>query len=336
MALLTRAAFGLLGVFAASGCANLLVEDHGAEANVRDFQAAWETIGCVYPYLSFKGIDWQGLYPEYRARAEKARGDEIYPILFDLLAELRDVHAGLTTLGGYYMPTYESPRALRDRRAFDPEVVRRYATSEFRMGGGRRFEYGLVGGNFGYLRLSTFAEGDWVREVDGALESLCETTRLILDVRHNDGGAGGNACYLVRGFLSEPLAPPPMYRQGEEVAQEPLRPRRVPWKFSSIAVLINGVSCSAAELFAEMMKQLPHVTLVGDTTAGGSGSPEYFRLPSGIKIRVPTTDLRRYDGLPFEWLGVSPDVRVPQTEADVRSGRDLQLESALAVLQGGT
>ena len=83
------------------------------------------------------------------------------------------------------------------------------------------------------------------------------------------------------------------------------------------------------------------MTAVGDTTGGGSAGgnsdpPEAvteFYLPSGKMIDVGTVDNRRYDGQPWEWLGIPPDIRVVQTEADINQGRDKQLEYAIDMLK---
>ena len=44
-------------------------------------------------------------------------------------------------------------------------------------------------------------------------------------------------------------------------------------------------------------------------------------------------DFGRYDGLPWEWLGIPPDIRVEQTETDILAGRDKQLEYAIEMLK---
>jgi C-terminal processing protease CtpA/Prc len=101
-------------------------------------------------------------------------------------------------------------------------------------------------------------------------------------------------------------------------------------------VLINGSTFSAGEFTTEILKQLPHVTAVGDTTGGGSvggGKESLYYLPSGKSIEIGFIDIRRYDGLPWEWLGIAPDIRVEQTEADALSGRDKQLEHAIDLLK---
>ena len=58
-----------------------------------------------------------------------------------------------------------------------------------------------------------------------------------------------------------------------------------------------------------------------------------FYLPSGKMICIGTIDLRRYDGLPWEWPGIPPDVRVVQTGADAEQGIDRQLEYAISLLE---
>ena len=99
-------------------------------------------------------------------------------------------------------------------------------------------------------------------------------------------------------------------------------------------VLINGGSFSEAERFAEIMKQIPSVTVVGETTGGGSaGGGDRFVLPNGATMSVGTYDFRRYDGIPWETVGVSPDVRVPQTPVHAAAGGDPQLEYALNLLR---
>jgi tricorn protease len=104
-----------------------------------------------------------------------------------------------------------------------------------------------------------------------------------------------------------------------------------------VVVLVNGAAISAGDIFTETMGRLPNVTLVGDTTGGTAcqDSDEVngdLRLPSGGLIHLPTRCALRYDGVPLELYGVPPDVRVTQTEADVRAGGDPQLERAIALL----
>jgi hypothetical protein len=316
-----------------SGCGDLIVGEPDRTDNVVDFEAAWSITKSVYPYFEFKGINWDSLHTVYRARAERSKGDEIFAVLFDLLAELRDGHVGLTTKGGYYVQTYQPPRTVRDRFAFDPLVVRKYFHQELKLAGDKNMEYEILSGNIGYVRISTFTAGGWIQEFHGVLSYLRNTKALIIDVRNNGGGSTNTSDVVVSRFLNSPLPYAPIYIKGQLQPSFFLQPRG-PFRYANaVVVLINGVCFSTTEDFVEMMKQIPTVTVIGDTTGGGSGAPEYFSLPSGKQIRVSMKDIRRYDGLPIEWNGVAPHVRVAQTVFDVRAGRDKQLEYALALLQ---
>ena len=86
------------------------------------------------------------------------------------------------------------------------------------------------------------------------------------------------------------------------------------------------------------MKQLPNVTVIGETTAGASctdhgGSRGSLRLPSGKLIQIPTWCICRYDGVPWETVGITPDIHVEQTIEDILSGVDRQLEFAIEMLR---
>jgi C-terminal processing protease CtpA/Prc len=135
--------------------------------------------------------------------------------------------------------------------------------------------------------------------------------------------------------LTEPLERNDAYTLGEKWVLPPFQPQG-PFAYTNpVVVLINGSTYSAGEFCTEILKQLPHVTAVGDTTGGGStgGGDGDYLLPSGKSIYVGYIDVRRYDGLPWEWLGIAPDIRIEQTEDDITAGRDKQLEYAIEILR---
>ncbi|MCW8803473.1 MAG: S41 family peptidase, partial [Ignavibacteriaceae bacterium] len=137
-------------------------------------------------------------------------------------------------------------------------------------------------------------------------------------------------------FLTEPLESNDAYQSGTKLNLPPYQPQG-PFQYTNpVVVLINGSTFSAGEFTTEILKQLPQVTAVGDTTGGGSaggGDESLYFLPSGKSIQIDFIDFRRYDGLPWEWLGVPPDIRVEQSEADILAGRDKQLEYAIEMLK---
>jgi carboxyl-terminal processing protease len=330
-----RAILGCMLCVSIYSCADMVVGDPVPENDLQDFTDACATIRENYPYFQFKGINWDSVCALYLPRARQAQGDEIYSVLFDLLKELKDGHVELETTGGFPVRVYQTPRELRDKDAYNPLVVRKYFHAELRLTGSNNIEYGIMDGNIGYVYLSTFHEGSWINDFAGVLDYLQNTKGLIVDVRDNSGGTDITSRVVVGRFLISRMPYPSSYMKGILITDpnaflQPLGPFRYA---QPVVVLINGRSSSMAEGFAEQMKQIPTVTVLGDTTAGAGGEPRVFVLSSGRKIRVSTKDIRRYDGQPQEWNGIPPTIRVPQSATDAGAGRDKQLEYAIELLR---
>ena len=311
-----------------------------APAGAADFDAAWATVDSVYPYLGYKGIPWRALRWSYRLRAVAARGEAALALLAGLLAELRDGHVFLRTRGGTTVAPYVPPRMLRDRRAFSRQVVSRYLARGARATAGGRFESGMLGQDIGYLYVSAFEPAGVAAELDEALAGLRGARSLVVDNRSSVGGSRAEVYRVLGRFIAAPVPGPEWYTLGERRRWPVIEPDGPVRYTRPVVLLANGLTFSAAELFTDLMAQLPHVTVVGDTTGGGSGGCDDdatgdYVLPSGIEIRIPTVDGRRADGTPWETVGVEPDVRVAQTEQDLRAGRDRQLERALELLGAG-
>lgn len=317
-------------------CTDLLITEPDTNYNVQDFEAAWNRKNDVYPYLEFKKIDWDSIHSVYRPRFETARGDEFYLVFCDFLAVLKDGHAYYHTKGGGEVYPYYPQRHFKDRHAYSPFVVRKYFDRKLRLTESKSVEYEILPGNIGYAFLSSFQEDYLFNEFPAVLDYLKSTKGLILDIRQKRGGNTLNIEAVVSRFITEPLEKNEMYIQGEKLDLLPYQPQG-PFTYTNpVVVLINGSTFSAGEFTTEVLKQLPQVTAVGDTTGGGSvgGSDDdlYF-LPSGKSFDVGHIDIRRYDGLPWEWLGIPPDIRVVQTEADIKAGVDKQLEYAIELLK---
>ncbi|MFC2083692.1 S41 family peptidase [Bacteroidota bacterium] len=322
-------------------CEGIIVAPPESNKNVEDFESAWNRINSVYPYLVFKKINWDSLYTVYRPRAENAKGDEIYLVLRDMLYELKDGHVYYHTDGGGEVYPYYPQRHFKDRHAYSPFVVRKYFDKELQLSKSGSIEYEILPDNIGYIFLSDFHENYLIDEFPGVLEYLKNTKGLIIDIRQKRGGSYANVEAVVTRFITSPLERPGFYVLGEKWDLTPFQPLG-PFTYTNpVVVLINGSTFSAGELCTEIMKQLSNVTAVGDTTGGGSAggvsdppnARTEFYLPSGKMIDIGTADNRRYDGLPWEWLGVPPDIRVVQTETDIKQGIDKQFEYAIDMLK---
>lgn len=234
--------------------------------------------------------------------------------------------------------TYQGSRWLRDKYLFNPIVVRNYFDRELKVAGEGNIEYEIIPGDIGYIYIGSFNVENLKVPFYKALNYVKDTKGLILDIRHNNGGATSHVETIASRFISSSLEKPKSYLLGELIPSTPIKPQGPFQYINPVVVLINGVCVSAGDYFPEVMKQISSVTIVGDTTAGASAGatvqvPAQYELPSGKKIFVGTTDLRRYIGLPWEWIGVAPDILVEQTKEDLANGKDKQLEYAIKILK---
>lgn len=323
---------GVLASVVLVGCSDLIVEPSEINRNLADFQFVGQIVKTRYPFLQFKNVNWDSLLIVYRPMAEQAEGDEIYSVLHSLLRELKDGHIELRTEGGFPTITYEWSR-LQGGKAYSPLVVRKYFDKELRVAGDGNFEYEILPDNIGYIYLASFADGNWVNDLDRILQYLSNTRALIFDVRNNGGGNGAIADFITSRFASSPITYSAYLPNGSPKFTSTIVPGGKYPYHKPVIVLINGASFSAAELLPELMKQIPSVTTLGDTTGGGGGSNDVFYLPSKKRIKIPTSYFRRFNGEMIEWNGILPDILVKQTETDIREGRDKQLENAISLLR---
>lgn len=135
-------------------------------------------------------------------------------------------------------------------------------------------------------------------------EKLSDCEMLILDLR----GRGG--------LIPAVLAVDRMIAQSE-----------VP-----IVAITDNLTRSAKEMLSLLIKKHPHVTVVGETTAGAVTGATMMQLPSGNGLMYPvlsTESLKRYiDDTVLERVGVEPDIQV-DFQLPWCAGNDRLLEAAI-------
>lgn len=101
-----------------------------------------------------------------------------------------------------------------------------------------------------------------------------------------------------------------------------------------VAVLIDRGCFSATDVFAAALGALPNVTLVGETTSGGSGRPTSHQLKhSQLALQISSMASFQPDGRLFEGRGVEPDVVVATRAEDVIGAGDAALAAARKLLR---
>jgi hypothetical protein len=97
-----------------------------------------------------------------------------------------------------------------------------------------------------------------------------------------------------------------------------------------VVVLMNGKCFSATDVFLAGLQGLPHVTLLGTPSSGGSaGTREVGLGATPLRVRFGTIASFQADGRLFDGHGVRPDVPVAPTPESHIGGADNVLAAAV-------
>ncbi|MBN2009058.1 S41 family peptidase [candidate division KSB1 bacterium] len=330
--------FSIICLFFISGCAgHSVMRPDMRRTNLATFEKTWQLVQKHYPYVEYKGLDWMAVYNQFLPQIQNASPDEFVALLSDMLKVLQDQHVYLKTTAGDVVTPYVSDDFKRANSLFSIQVVKKYLGA-FQVSASGNIQYGRLPYNFGYIHISSFRSYKLMQEFYGLQSFIDRTDGLIIDIRNNTGGYCTNVYQLVSWFLEAPLEHPPFYVNGELQSTQPIPAYRPnPYKLP-VVVLVNRVCYSSGDLFTLLMKQLPHLTVLGDTTGGGSAGannhiPGNYELPCGTILHLSTIDFRDYDGKPWENVGIAPDITVEQSSVALQRGIDRQLESAYHYLR---
>ncbi len=184
--------------------------------------------------------------------------------------------------------------------------------------------YEMKENNIGYIAVSAF-EGTTLSQFEKALADLKAQgmTGLVIDLRDNPGGNLSTVCDMVDLILPAGRI---VYTQTKDGARDfyysdDARKLEVP-----LAVLINGNSASASEIFAGAIQDYEWGTIVGTTSFGKGIVQQLFQLPDGTCLKMTTSEYFTPDERNIHGIGIEPDV-VVEYEYD-----DNQLERAMECL----
>ena len=256
-----------------------------------NFEALWQILDERYCFFEYKqkeyGLDWNEVYSRYRVRVNNNMTTvQLFEVLCDMLAELRDGHVNLSSsmeYGRYWKWQEDYPTNFSDT------LSRSYLGTDYKIASGLR--YRVLDDNIGYIRCASFESGIGEGNLDEVLSYLLLCRGLIIDIRSNGGGDLTTAERLAGRFVHEKtLVGYMQHKTGtghndfSELKEMYLEPSsNVRWH-KKVCVLTNRSVYSAANAFAVWMHELPNVTLVGDHTGGGDGAC--------VSLPVPCTTTR--------------------------------------------
>ena len=205
----------------------------------------------------------------------------------------------------------------------------------------------LDGSKIGYLTVSQFSEPT-AMQFDRTVARLESggIRGLVIDLRGNPGGLLATAADMVGRFVEDKPVVTMRFRDGNEEVQRSAHGHLHDFSYP-VAVLIDGDSASAAEIFSGCMRDYGKATLVGIRSYGKASVQNVFPLvdDSSAKVTIAKYYLPRsgYIGRKVDEDGVKvsggldPDVKVElRDDVLVTLGdpkTDNQLAAAVKTLQ---
>ena len=193
----------------------------------------------------------------------------------------------------------------------------------------------MLDSQVGYLAIYEFTDATFeqYQEAREDLESQ-GMEKLVIDLRDNPGGLLTSVCDVLDTILPKGLIvyTEDKYGKREEELCDGKTPIDIP-----LAVLVNGNSASASEIFAGAVKDHKVGTIVGTTTYGKGVVQTIRDLGDGSALKLTVSNYYTPSGVNINGVGIEPDVKEEldkslQTGDTVNKEDDNQLQKAIEVL----
>ena len=322
----------ILFVAILNGCVH---EPQFSDTPKGNYDACWKILDEHYCFFDYKNIDWKAVYDKYLPEVgPDIKQDSLFRILNKMLGELKDGHVNIYTpfnLGRYWSWFEDYPQN------FDSNIQRNYIGTQYGIAGG--MIYCMLPDSIGYIYYGSFSSSISESNLDYVLASLGRCRGLIFDIRDNGGGLIAQVNTIAARFIDEKMLTGYIqYKKGKghndfsTLYPTYVEPSDRIHFDKRIALLTNRSVFSAANNFVSVMRQIPQVTIIGDSSGGGSGLPFSSELPNGWSIRFSASPIYDAEKKHTEF-GIAPDIKVDMTQADMLRGHDTILDTALNYLR---
>lgn len=192
-------------------------------------------------------------------------------------------------------------------------------------------EYKMLADNIGYIEVSSFYEVTGQQYI-AAVEDLTSQGMegLVVDLRGNGGGLLDIAVDMLDYMLPEGKIVYTEDKDGNVTSEYKSTDEE---QFTKpLAVLVNGYSASASEIFAGAIKDYGIGTLVGTNTFGKGIVQRVFPLDDGSAVKLTIAKYFTPNGNDIHKIGIKPDIEVEfDAEAYKKSEgkKDNQLDAAV-------
>jgi carboxyl-terminal processing protease len=322
----------------------------------KNFEELWETFRNRYPFFELRNVDWNKQYDTYRPKVTRQTSDdELFNIFCQMLDPLDDGHVVLEAKasGDRKKRYFTAEPKPRFRQEFtNREIKQLFKTTEKTLvanGFERPKEtqawmlHYCRSRAFGYLRILEL-EDVKKRRLIAALDKIGRDFKdldgFIIDLRDNPGGDDSTGITIINRFCDRRRV---AFRRKTKIGpgEDDFTPMKT-WylepqgdvQFTRPIVLLTCDSVfSGGEAFALAIKQLPHVTIIGDRTNGIFSYQLEKKLPNGWEYCLSYQKYFSADMVCYEGIGVPVDIKLLNKKADIENGIDPLITRALEVLK---
>jgi carboxyl-terminal processing protease len=202
----------------------------------------------------------------------------------------------------------------------------------------------MLTGTIGYVVVREFSSGV-SKNFIAAVNALQQqgATDIVFDLRNNTGGLATEVVAMLDYLLPDVTIATLQGRQNGRETHETWTSGKsvgVP-ESMRYAILTNGYTASASELFSGCLRDLGKAYLIGEQTFGKGSGTITIELADGSAINLTTFQYYLPGGTCIEGEGLAPDqeVQLPDDAAGLSISQltpeqDTQLKAAISYLQG--
>ena len=183
----------------------------------------------------------------------------------------------------------------------------------------------------GYLAISEFDSVTLEQYREGLAELTTQGMEgLIVDLRGNPGGNLDTVCEILDLMLPEGLIVYTEDKDGnrQEFTSDEAQEVQVP-----LAVLVDGNSASASEIYAGAIQDYGIGQIVGTKTYGKGVVQTIYDLKDGTSLKLTVAEYFTPNGRNIDGEGITPDVEVTYQRNENDPEADNQLDRAVETLQ---
>jgi len=322
----------------------------------KNFEELWKTFHDRYPFFELRNVDWKKQYDIYRPKVTSQTSDqELFDVFCQMLDPLDDGHVELQARLGRDRKKrlFTAEKKTRFYKEFTDRQIKQLFTTAGKTlvanGFGEPTEteawmlHYCRSEALGYIRILEL-EDVKMRKLTAAIDKIArdfkDLSGLIIDIRDCPGGEDDIAIAIINRFCDRKRV---AFHRKTKIGpgDNDFTPLKT-WylepqggvQFTGPIVLLTCDSVfSGGEAFALAIRELPHVTIIGDHTNGIFSYTLDKRLPNGWEYCLSYQVYYSADMVCYEGKGVPVDIELFNAKADIENGIDPLITRALDALK---